>query len=111
MKLLILILTALLDIVPSGDATLQQLQKRDSILIADQIRYGVTIEDVKAGEKIALPDFSAASNDTLTILAGSDLPDKEFENLVERLEEALPDFDIDQHRGDQPLYPVVFSIE
>ncbi len=49
--------------------------------------------------------------DTLTILAGSDLPDKEFENLVERLEEALPDFDIDQHRGDQPLYPVVFSIE
>ena len=70
MKLLILILTALLDIVPSGDATLQQLQKRDSILIADQIRYGVTIEDVKAGEKIALPDFSAASNDTLTILGG-----------------------------------------
>ena len=70
MKLLILILTTLLDIVPSGDATLQQLQKRDSILIADQIRYGVTIEDVKAGEKIALPDFSAASNDTLTILGG-----------------------------------------
>ena len=70
MKLLILILTALLDIVPSGDATLQQLQKRDSILIADQIRYGVTIEDVKAGQKIALPDFSAASNDTLTILGG-----------------------------------------
>ena len=70
MKLLILILTALLDIVPSGDATLQQLQKRDSILIADQIRYGVTIEDVKAGEKFALPDFSAASNDTLTILGG-----------------------------------------
>ena len=70
MKLLILILTALLDIVPSGDATMQQLQKRDSILIADQIRYGVTIEDVKAGEKIALPDFSAASNDTLTILGG-----------------------------------------
>lgn len=70
MKLLILILTALLDIVPSGDAALQQLQKRDSILIADQIRYGVTIEDVKAGEKIALPDFSAASNDTLTILGG-----------------------------------------
>lgn len=70
MKLLILILTALLDIVPSGDATLQQLQKRDSILIADQIRYGVTIEDVKAGQKIALPDFSASSNDTLTILGG-----------------------------------------
>ena len=70
MKLLILILTALLDVVPQGDATLQQLQKRDSILIADQLRYGVTIDNVKAGQRVALPDFTPASNDTLTILAG-----------------------------------------
>ena len=70
MKLLILILTALLDVVPSGDATLQQLQKRDSILIADQLRYGVTLNGVKAEQQIALPDFQSASNDTLTILGG-----------------------------------------
>lgn len=70
MKLLTLILTALLDIVPSGDATLVQLQKRDSILIADQVRYGVEIDGVKAGRQIALPDFSAASNDTLMLVRG-----------------------------------------
>ena len=70
MKLLILILTALLDVVPQGDATLQQLQKRDSILIADQLRYGVTIDNVKAGQRVALPDFTPASNDTITILGG-----------------------------------------
>ena len=70
MNLLILLLTALLDIVPSGEATLVQLQKRDSILIADQVRYGVTVSGVTAGQQIALPDLSAASNDTLTILGG-----------------------------------------
>ena len=70
MKLLTIILTALMDIIPSGDATLQQLQQRDSILIADQMRYGFVIEGMKAGQEIALPDFSQASNDTLTILGG-----------------------------------------
>ena len=35
-------------IVPAGDAFLEQLQKRDSVLIADQLRYGFRLENVKA---------------------------------------------------------------
>ncbi len=49
--------------------------------------------------------------DTLTILAGSDLDDDAFEALQEAIAEAQPDLEIDAHRGEQPLYPVVFSIE
>jgi dihydroxyacetone kinase-like predicted kinase len=49
--------------------------------------------------------------DTLTILAGSDLADDAFEELLAAIEEAQPDLEIDSHRGEQPLYPVVFSIE
>ena len=49
--------------------------------------------------------------DTLTILAGSDLSDEDFEKLIAAIEEAQPDLEIDSHRGEQPLYPVVFSIE
>ena len=49
--------------------------------------------------------------DTLTVLAGQDMPDDVFEGLVERLEEAVPDMDVDAHRGEQPLYPIVLSIE
>ena len=49
--------------------------------------------------------------DTLTILAGSDLDDDAFEHLLEAIGEAQPDLEIDSHRGEQPLYPVVFSIE
>lgn len=56
----------------------------------------------------------AAANedyDTLTILAGSDLSDDDFDKVIAKIEEALPDFDINRHRGEQPLYPIVFSVE
>ena len=49
--------------------------------------------------------------DSLTILAGSDMDDESFEALIARIEEAQPDLEIDSHRGEQPLYPVIFSIE
>ena len=49
--------------------------------------------------------------DSLTILAGSDMDDDAFEDLVDAIEEAQPDLEVDAHRGEQPLYPVVFAIE
>ena len=49
--------------------------------------------------------------DTLTILAGADMSDEDFEDLVSAIEDAQPDLEIDPHRGEQPLYPVIFSIE
>lgn len=70
MKLLTFILAALMDIVPSGDASLTQLQARDSILIADQLRYEVLIKDLKSGQNLAFPDLQGVSNDTLTIIGG-----------------------------------------
>lgn len=53
----------------------------------------------------------ADEGDTLTILAGSDLSDEAFDRLVGAIEQAQPDLEIDAHRGEQPLYPVVFSLE
>lgn len=70
MKLLAIILTALLEVVPAGSAFLRQLQPRDSILIADQLEYGFRLDSVKAGTQLALPDFSEASNDTLIVVRG-----------------------------------------
>lgn len=49
--------------------------------------------------------------DALTILAGEELSDEDFEDIIEAIEEAQPDLEIDSHRGEQPLYPVIFSIE
>ena len=49
--------------------------------------------------------------DTLTILAGSDLSDEDFADIIDAIEQAQPDLEVDAHRGEQPLYPVIFSIE
>jgi len=68
MRILTLILALALDVIPGGDAYLKRLQQRDSILIADQIEYGFTLEGVQPGTRLALPDFSKLSNDTLTLV-------------------------------------------
>lgn len=49
--------------------------------------------------------------DTCTILAGQDMSDDDFQALCDRIEDRLPDLELDPHRGEQPLYPVVFSLE
>lgn len=49
--------------------------------------------------------------DSLTILAGEELSDDAFQEILDAIEEAQPDLEIDSHRGEQPLYPVIFSIE
>ena len=49
--------------------------------------------------------------DTCTVLAGEDFSDEQLEALVEAIEEAHPGLEVDAHRGEQPLYPVIFSLE
>lgn len=69
MKTLILLLSCLFSaVVPMGKPFLKQLQPRDSILVADQLEYGFTLEGVKNGTGLALPNFEPISNDTLTLV-------------------------------------------
>ena len=68
MKLAVFILATLLDIVPMGKAFVQQLQKRDSIVLADQVEYCFEIDAAAAGKSLALPIWEKASNDTLTVV-------------------------------------------
>ena len=70
MNILTLILAALLGVTPAGKAFLEPLHPRDSILIADQLRYGLQLDDVAPGTGLALADLSPFSNDTLTFLGG-----------------------------------------
>ncbi len=55
--------------------------------------------------------MEAEDADTCTLLAGEDLPQDDFEALIEAIEEAYEDLEVDAHRGEQPLYPIVLSVE
>lgn len=68
---------------------------------------GSSVEEVT----LALVDALDDDLDSLTLLAGQDLAQDDFERLVERVEELHPDLEVDVQRGEQPLYPIVFSIE
>ena len=70
MKIFCIILAALLDIVPMGDALLNKLQKRDSVLVADQIEYGFRLDTVKTLTGFALPELEGLGNDTLVLVRG-----------------------------------------
>ena len=49
--------------------------------------------------------------DTLTLLAGEDFSQEELEALAQDIEDRYPDIEVDAQRGEQPLYPIVFSVE
>lgn len=56
-------------VIRSDDSFLEPLQKRDSILIADQLRYGFHMKKVAEGTQLALPDFSNGFMDSVEVLS------------------------------------------
>ncbi|MBP3256689.1 MAG: hypothetical protein J6M23_01640 [Bacteroidales bacterium] len=53
-----------------GETFLEPLQKRDSILVADQFRYGLVLENITDGTPLALPEMKPEKDSPLEILGG-----------------------------------------
>ena len=53
----------------------------------------------------------AGGADTFTLLAGEEFDDDALEALATAIGAAHPDVEIETHRGEQPLYPVIMSAE
>ncbi len=68
MKFIVVILTVMLQLVPRGQAFIEPRQQRDSILIADQLEYGFTLDSVELGTQFGFQDFSALDGDTLALV-------------------------------------------
>lgn len=92
------------------DAHDNPIASGDVIGIADGSieAVGSSIEDVVVK---LLERMDADDADTLTILAGDQIDDDGFKRLLDRIQETYDDLEIDSHRGDQPLYPIVMSVE
>jgi DAK2 domain fusion protein YloV len=58
-----------------------------------------------------LLDVIAQDGEMLTLLAGEDMSDDELAALAETLGAAHPELEIETHRGGQPLYPLIMSVE
>lgn len=58
-----------------------------------------------------LVELLAGDAETLTILAGEDLDDESLARLAAHVASAHAELEIETHRGDQPLYPVILALE
>ncbi len=94
----------------SKDAHDNPIHNGDVIGIADGSieAVGQSLEEVLFA---LLKAMEAEDMDNLTLLAGADLSQDEFDALVEKVEQEYDDLEIDAQRGEQPLYPLVFSLE
>jgi hypothetical protein len=68
---------------------------------------GTDVTDVAA----RLLDVLAEDGETLTLLAGQDLADEALATLAGVLGAAHPELEVETHRGDQPLYPLIMAVE
>ncbi|OZU90359.1 hypothetical protein CIL03_04225 [Virgibacillus indicus] len=61
--------------------------------------------------KLLLNEMITEDDEILTILQGEDVEDKEVEELVNYIEDTYEDFEIEVHKGNQPIYSYIFSVE
>lgn len=94
----------------SKDDNGNPIKEGDVIGILDGkiIAVGSCVDDV-------VMDMLASANtsefDTITLLAGSDYSDDELSVISDKIEDTYAELEVDAQRGDQPLYPLVFSLE
>lgn len=68
---------------------------------------GADVTDVAA----RLLDLIAEDGETVTLLAGEDLDDATLARIASDMAAAHPDLEIETHRGEQPLYPLIMAVE
>ena len=70
-----------------------------------------THQDKLEATKQLLNQMITSDHELLTILSGEDASEEEVETLVQFLEENHEDIEVEVHKGNQPLYSFIFSLE
>lgn len=94
---------------------------KDSVAASGPIKEGQIIgiangEIQVVGEDVLevafrLVEVILGDAETITLLAGEELPDEQLGQLADRISSAHALVDVETHRGEQPLYPLILSAE
>jgi dihydroxyacetone kinase-like predicted kinase len=60
---------------------------------------------------VRLLDLIVDDGEAVTLLAGEDLSDADLDAIASQMAAEHPDLEIESHRGEQPLYPLIMSVE
>ena len=108
-----------MDVVKSGQVT---YAVRDTSIDGKEIKTGDYMgidddgiksvgTDINDVVKELIREMSDDSSELLSIYYGSDVAKEDAEALVAMLEEEYPDYEIELHEGDQPIYYYIVSVE
>ncbi|SHF50542.1 DAK2 domain-containing protein [Ornithinibacillus halophilus] len=61
--------------------------------------------------KLLLNELITEDDEILTVLQGEDVSDSEVEELTQYVEDTFEDIEIEIHKGNQPIYSYIFSVE
>nr|WP_239534535.1 DAK2 domain-containing protein [Priestia taiwanensis] len=87
-----------------------EITKDDFMGIAEGKIVATATEKLEAAKKL-LEQMVTEDDEILTIIQGEDVEDVEVESLVTFVEETFEDVEVEIHKGNQPLYSYIFSIE
>jgi dihydroxyacetone kinase-like predicted kinase len=111
-------MTEAADAVRTGEITtaIKDSKGKAGAIKAGQI-IGIVDHEIEViGDDVAdvaarLLDMIAEDGEAVTLLAGEDLDDTALEAIAAAMAAAHPDLEIESHRGEQPLYPLIMSVE
>ncbi len=112
-------LTQAASLVRSGEVTRAVKDAKGKVgdITSGQV-IGISDHEIEVvGDDVAtvaadLADLLLADGaETFTLLAGEEFDDAALEALADRIGATHPDVEIETHRGEQPLYPVIMSAE
>ncbi len=71
----------------------------------------ITDREQLAASKKLLTEMISEDDEIVTIIQGEDATDEETEQLLQFVEEMFEDVEVEVHKGNQPLYSYIFSVE
>jgi uncharacterized protein len=87
-----------------------EITKDDFMGIAEGKIVATDKDKLEAAKKL-LGQMITEDDEILTVIQGQDVEDAEVESLVSFVEETFEDVEVEVHKGNQPLYSYIFSIE
>ncbi|MDD5600156.1 MAG: DAK2 domain-containing protein [Actinomycetota bacterium] len=105
--------------IKSGEVT---QAVRDANLMVSEIKKGefiglsdgsvrVVSNNVVDAVADLVRDIATSTEEVVTIYTGKDAKQEDTDNIRKKIKEYFPKIDIEIHKGEQPLYPYIFSIE
>jgi len=86
------------------------IRKGEYIGLSDG-KLKVVSDDIVEATVDLVRDIAEGSEEVVTFYIGKDAKPEDIENIKKKLKDYYPKMDVELHKGGQPLYPYIFSIE